>query len=129
MKKILNLTQHKATPEQIEAGVFDLEGEKLQRLKELLTFTMKPIPSEIKERAVAIAELAVAQKGEDWKGFEVMIGGALWLMKPLIEELIRRGLVPLFAYTEREVVEEKQPDGSIKKTAIFRHEGFVRAWF
>ena len=129
MKKILNLTQHNATSEQIAEGVFDLEGLALQELKELLNFSWKPTPAEIKERARAIAELATAQKGEDWKGFDVMIGGALWLMRPLIEELVRKGFVPLFAYTERQTIEEPQPDGSVKKTAIFKHEGFVRAWF
>ena len=36
--KILNLTQHKATPDQEKAGVHNLEGDKLEKLKELLTF-------------------------------------------------------------------------------------------
>ena len=55
-----------------------------------------------------------------------MIGGALWLMNPLIEELENIG-TPLFAFTKRVVEEIKQPDGSIKKIAIFKHEGFVPA--
>ncbi len=35
---ILNLTQHPATPEQLEAGVVDLIGESLEHMTALLTF-------------------------------------------------------------------------------------------
>jgi len=28
-------------------------------------------------------------------------------------------------FTKREVIEEKQPDGTIKKTSVFKHGGFV----
>jgi len=55
-----------------------------------------------------------------------MIGGALWLMRPLIEELENIG-TPLFAFTKRVVEEVKKEDGSIEKKAIFRHEGFIPA--
>ena len=39
---------------------------------------------------------------------------------------IREEPVPvLYAYSVRECVEEKQADGSIKKTNIFKHKGFI----
>lgn len=31
----------------------------------------------------------------------------------------------LFAHSERNSLEEKQPDGSVKKTSVFRHKGFI----
>jgi len=55
-----------------------------------------------------------------------MIGGALWLMKPLIEELENIG-TPLFSFTKRIVEEHRQTDGSVKKIAMFKHEGFIPA--
>ena len=42
MSKIVNLTQHPATPEQLEAGVFDLTGTELAWLKNLLNFDAPP---------------------------------------------------------------------------------------
>lgn len=124
MVQILNLTQHPATKEQLENGVYDLQGDRLQRLKELLTFTSLPTSEEVKERANAIAQLA---HKEQQNGL-VMIGGALWLMYPLIKALANVGLTALFAYSERESVEEQLPDGTVKKTAVFKHKGFVPAW-
>ena len=109
---ILNLTQHYATEDQIKAGVYDLQGEAL------------PDSEEVNARAEKIAAIA----SQTQKTGLVMIGGALWLMYPLIKALVKRGLTPLFAYSERETVEEPQEDGSVKKIAVFRHKGFVPAW-
>ena len=43
----------------------------------------------------------------------------------LEEALMKRGIVPLYAFSRREVVETPLPDGSVKKTQVFRHLGFV----
>lgn len=56
-----------------------------------------------------------------------MIGGAMWLMAPLAAAVEARGIEALFAFSRRESVEEPHADGSIRKTAIFRHVGFVPA--
>ena len=34
-------------------------------------------------------------------------------------------LVPIYAFSVRESVEETLPDGTVHKTACFRHKGFV----
>ena len=34
-------------------------------------------------------------------------------------------IIPLYAFSRRESVEEWQPDGSVRKINIFRHDGFV----
>ena len=55
---ILNLTQHPATPEQVAAGVVDLEGKNLERLKELLTFDSIEVAVKQRfDRAKQIADL------------------------------------------------------------------------
>ena len=154
---ILNLTQHNASEEQIKAGVIDLPEPYNSRLKELLTFTDMPNCDEVKKRAGAIYDLVIdfcldenspvkdevkamviADDGEFGNKYEIkeaefrklnlafMIGGALWLMRPLIEELENIG-TPLFAFTKRVTEEVKQPDGSVKKVAVFKHERFIPA--
>ena len=55
--KILNLTQHASTPEQ---GCIDLQGQALADLKGLLTFDNLPTRQEIVDRAVDLANFAVA---------------------------------------------------------------------
>jgi hypothetical protein len=148
-KVIINLTQHSASVEQRDAGVIDLPQPYRSELAKLLTFTELPIADEIKDRAAGIYKLIVdfcmdknspikdevkemLKNGEldevEFKKLNLsfMIGGALWLMKPLIEELSKIGN-PLFAFTKRVVEEVKLPDGTIEKKAIFKHEGFIPA--
>jgi len=117
---ILNLTQHPATPEQLAVGVADLPADSQARLRELLTFDVLPVASDIFARAGQIADMAIGHQA-------AMIGGALWLMAPLAAELRARGIEPLFAFSVRETEEQPQPDGSVRKVAVFRHRGFVPA--
>ena len=134
MSKIVNLTQHPATQEQIAEGVFDLQGDALAQLKVLLTFNTKPDFGVIADRAAQIVALV---EGLDEVG-EVsgaMIGGAPYLMSRLETTLsraaggkfLRWDFQTLYSFTERVVEEVVLPDGSVKKTATFRHQGFVEA--
>lgn len=129
--KILNLTQHAATPEQIEGGVVDLPAETAQRLASLLTFDRIPNPVDMVIRAEAIALIAEAAPGntdQDAPGFTaVMIGGAPFFMPALTEILDRHGMMVLCAFSRRESAEERTPDGGVRKVAVFRHLGFVDA--
>lgn len=124
--RVLNLTQHRATDEQIEDGVFDLHPEHQEKLKRLLTFNDLPPAIEVAVNAELAADLA-ADVAAAAGCRHVMIGGAPFLMSPLQRALKKRGLVPLYAFSRRESVEEKLPDGSVRKTAVFRHQGFVAA--
>ena len=121
---IINLTQHQATPEQIAAGVVDMTGQKLANLKLFLTFEELPTRSGIEEVAHAIAYMA-ASCFEPTEERHAMIGGAPFLMSALEAALMDRGIIPLYAFSKRESVEEVQEDGSVKKTAVFRHAGFI----
>ena len=122
MTKIVNLTQHPATPEQVEAGVFDLQGETLSLLKKLLNFDAPPSEFDLANDAISIAAIA------DRTGARTaMLGGAPFLMAPLESKLLEFGLDPVYAFSRRESVETVMPDGSVRKTAIFKHIGFVTA--
>ena len=130
---ILNLTQHPATPEQVAAGVVDLEGKNLERLKELLTFDSIEVAVKQRfDRAKQIADLVSRIKlgdedslHEDGTAIHVMIGGAPYLMAPLENVLMKNNRVPVYAFSVRESVEQIQSDGSVVKNNIFRHKGFV----
>lgn len=132
---ILNLTQHSATPEQMGSGVVDLPDPELREVAtELLTFLVPPRHQDILGRAADLAALAGEAldllsgtvAGDDGSR-RVMIGGALWLMGPLARALRARGLEPVFAFSARETEEQPQPDGSVRKVAVFRHRGWVPA--
>lgn len=126
---ILNLTQHKATPEQVAAGVIDLRGAQLEKLKYTLTFSGQ-IPSDwlVITRAEMIAQIAhdFFSKHPSQER-QVMIGGAPWFMPPLQKILHDEGLSPLYAFSERCSQEKLLPDGSVQKTQAFRHLGFKPA--
>ena len=122
---IVNLTQHAASAEQIEAGVIDMVGKDLESLKALLTFEELPSAEEIDRRAREITRLAKdALFGQPEK--KAMIGGALWLMAPLSFYLKSAGINPVFAFSKRESV-ERIVDGKTVKTNVFKHIGFVEA--
>lgn len=133
---ILNLTQHAATAEQIAAGVVDLsEGDARYVRAALTANSLAELDSEHhlgtrEDRAAIIADRAasVASEIQDLhpgRRIAAMIGGAPWLMGPLESELKERGFHVLYAFSRRVSVEVRQPDGSIRKTTDFLHEGFV----
>jgi hypothetical protein len=121
MDKILNLTQHPASPEQIAAGTVEPDPTTKRQISELLTFHELPDPAEISLRAIKLAELAKAI-GCD----AAMIGGAPYLMGDLQAALEQHGVIPCFAFTTRESIEEIQKDGTTVKKSVFLHRGFVR---
>jgi len=116
--KILNLTQHNATPEQVSQGV--VEPKDKAQVQALLTFDELPTAEEIRRRAEALAEIAAAEGAE-----AAMIGGAPYLMADLEAALQARGIRPVYAFSRREVVETQMPDGTVVKKTVFRHLGFV----
>jgi hypothetical protein len=139
---ILNLTQHTASPEQIAAGVIEPTAEERAEIVQLLTFDEQPDRHEIRDRAYELASIArrvfsrvyAAMTPDESEldsrygtGSCAMIGGAPYLMSALEQELAREIITPLYAFSTRESVEQVQPDGSVRKTAVFRHQGFIQA--
>lgn len=131
MRKIFNLTQHSATPDQIAEGVFETEEGSFERgcLSRLLTFKAQDLvlgnaQEIISTRADALAVFASAFQEE---GGEVMIGGMSALMSPLEDALRARGLVPVYSVTDRVSV-DVHVDGKVEKTkVVFKHIGFIPA--
>ena len=128
---ILNLTQHTATPEQKAQLVVEPRMTK-EKIRKLLTFEEIPSKEEIESRATKLAEIAASEASfyagdtdnEIWIT-RVMIGGAPYLMGALENALRECGFTPVYAFSKRESIDQPQPDGSVKKIAVFRHIGFV----
>ncbi|MEX0877986.1 MAG: hypothetical protein WDZ40_03985 [Candidatus Spechtbacterales bacterium] len=118
---ILNLTQHAASPEQVEAGAYEPQNKEL--VQKLLTFEELPTPDEVSKRARVLAALAREEGVE-----AVMIGGAPFLMPQLEYELAAYSIQVLYAFSRRESVEETDPEtGESRKISVFRHLGFYEA--
>lgn len=120
---IINLTQHDASPEQIAAGVHDLDDLDYRAdLRRLLTFDDLPTLDEMAERAEEIVDIVQMQEA---LYSHAMIGGAPFFMATLEGALRDAEITPLYAFSRRESVESVETDGSVNKRAVFRHLGFV----
>lgn len=127
---IINLTQHPATPEQVAAGVVDLQGEALTRLKQALTFDELPSRKEVEHRAFYIVRLAFSNGlggdlDDDPMPTKAMIGGAPFLMSALESALLDECVTPVYAFSVRHSVETALPDGIVVKNNVFKHSGFI----
>jgi hypothetical protein len=119
MDKILNLTQHNATNEQIAQGVIDLSADKKVELSALLTFEELPDVDTLINRALKIAVIAIEAEAES-----VLIGGAPFFLNTLAATLMQHNIKSYHAFTKRESVEVEK-DGKIIKTSVFKHVGFI----
>jgi len=117
---ILNLTQHAATPDQKLAGVVDLPENERKILEGLLTFSSLPTNSKMFATACEIASFA-----KKYEVFQALIGGAPWFMSMLETVLLSFQVQPLYSFSIRESAEKVNPDGSVVKSNVFRHVGFI----
>ena len=124
---LLNLTQHNATADQINAGINDLPVDFQTTLKGLLTFPTQYTRADLGYRALQIHELVRDFCGTSKEVLEgVMIGGMPSFMPVLESVLISKGIKVGYACTERKSV-DKEVDGKIIKTAVFVHAGMYWA--
>lgn len=129
MLKILNLTQHQATADQIADGVFEPSTEVKAEVKKLLTFDSHVIstPTIISRNAKDLANLVAKEFNP--RDTAVMIGGAPFFMSALANELTAVGYTVLYSFTDRVSIDVKNEDGTITKTSVFKHLGFVQHVF
>jgi len=119
-QKIINLTQHKATPDQVSAGVIDFDEKTRQWLIGELTFEDLPNEVEVERRAIRIT-LVVLKRGYK----KAMIGGAPYLMPVLQKYLNINKIDVCYAFSKRDIEEIQNPDGTVSKKTVFKHLGFV----
>ena len=147
---IVNLTQHKATDDQRAAGVADVAdsdglsglltvpAEAIVASESVLAEFLESAAAEIVSRYV-VPVVVVARR--DWMrgdhgdteiltGFprpRFMVGGMPALMERLIPAIRRAGGEPVYSLSVRESMDAPQPDGSVRKVAVFRHIRFFAA--
>lgn len=138
---VINLTQHEMTGDQykyndenlVEIKFKPYNGTSLgspDYVKRLLNFNAKPDKKEIISRAIALAAYAsglLNQAKNDGDRLYALIGGAPYLMAPLEEALKQEGITPLYAFSQRESIETVNADGTVVKTAVFKHKGYIEA--
>lgn len=119
--KIVTLTQHMATAEQVSAGVFEPADK--DKVKALITFTSAPESADMAERAEGLARIALDEGAE-----AAMIGGAPYFMAPIEKALKAAEVRPCYSFTERRATEAVDPaTGEVRKTQVFVHAGWVWA--
>lgn len=114
---IFNATQHDPSPSQVGVGPAS------PAISKLITFDEIPTRLEMIERAEGVVKELKAQGATH--DSQVMIGGAPYFQSTLELVLLQNGLKPLYAFSKRVSTDAVQPDGSIKKVAIFVHEGWI----
>lgn len=122
MNTIINLTQHNATPEQTAAGVIEPADKKM--IQRLLTFEELPSAEDMESRADLLA-LMVTNMEMGGGSRKVLLGGAPFFMSFLEKALKKAGHQPVYAFSKRESVDQVLEDGTVRKTAVFKHLGFV----
>ena len=122
---IINLTQHVATAEQLAAGVIEPSVEDKKNIQALLTFDNLPSVEDLEGRAYSLATLVTNMGAANASHHTVMVGGAPYFMSFLEKALKAQGHKPVYAFSRRRSVDQLQPDGTVKKVAVFQHLGFV----
>lgn len=135
MRPVLNLTLHKATPDQVKDGVHDLSVEDARMVGNLIVFTSIEDARSHEERYKRAAKVAGIARDARYSGYKppqtgrymtAMIGGAPWLQGYLEGALKRVGIEPVYSFSMRDKVEEEQEDGSVRKSGVFRYLGMIR---
>lgn len=116
--KILNLTQHVATPEQVVAGVVEPINKK--EVQELLTFNSIPTREQMVDRTFTLVKIVFANNCS-----KVMIGGAPFFMSELEFSLTEADITFVYSFSQRVSVETVDEDGNVVKTNVFKHTGWV----
>ena len=60
------------------------------------------------------------------EGDIVLVQGEFGATFMIVDYCLQKGLVPMFATTVRRTVEKTLDDGTVEKTAVFDHAGFVK---
>ena len=107
---IINLTLHKATPDQLDDGVMELNEMEAGELGRLLVFKSRALADSPLERGKRAEKIAVIGKRSGCH--TAMIGGAPWFMRDLEAALIAQGIEPVYSFSIRDKSETITKDGS-----------------
>ena len=115
---MINLTQHKATPEQGEMVAQAVDNNEIRALLNVAPGASgMTLPGQVIGLTDWAEEVGAGEK-------IAMVGGHAYLTQALTARLVSLGWVVVMAETARESVEARQPDGSVVKRNVFKHCGW-----
>jgi hypothetical protein len=126
MATLFLLFNHQFTADQENDARSSLKVDGIVSLPPDLQQLWSAIPADLEGLQGYLAPLRTCLGEQAAPGDYVLIQGdfgSCWLM---VNFSLERGLVPVYSTTERQAVEELQPDGSVKLVHHFRHRIFRR---
>ena len=105
-------------PDLMERASTIVEG--CVKSEERICIVMMHTPSDVQ-----LSDLRDCLHGPNKSGWNkvALVGGQLGLMLHVVSRLKEAGFLVVEAVTDRVSVEEIQPDGTVTKKSIFKHEG------
>lgn len=124
-KYLINLTQHALTEEQKNSVDTVIEP---QGMSVYLNFNEMPTAEVINDRAYEMFDCLMQMLPPDVepKDCTVLLGGAPFFMSACERAATHYGFKYCYAFSKRVSEEVKQPDGTVKKVSVFKHEGWIK---
>lgn len=118
------LFSHSLTAEQKQDAITNLGVEEFVGLPENLQKIFSNIPAEAESIEEIIEPFYNWLEENAKRGDYVLIQGDFGVVFLTVNYAKSKGLIPVYATTERVAVEQKQEDGSVLVNKIFRHKRF-----
>ena len=118
------MMNHTLTAEQMKDAECWLGVEKVRCMPENLKKVWENIPPELPEIRHLLVPFEKWLEGAARKNDVVLIQGDFGVCYLMVNLVLKKGLVPVYATTKREVVEVPQADGSVRTERHFRHVMF-----
>lgn len=118
------LFNHRLTPDQEQDAAISLGVRDRVSLPADLGELWRQIPPELSELGDYLKPVREWLSSEAKAHDYVLIQGDFGACFLMVKFALEQGLIPVYATTKREAVEEHQPDGSVKMTHRFQHGQF-----
>ena len=118
------LFNHSLTDEQKQDALVSLNISRIVELPQYLKEQWSNVPSDIPELKAYVEPVKNWLFSQSQKGDHVLIQGDFGASYLMINYAFEIGLIPIYAATKRQIIEERENIGSVKVTRQFRHEIF-----
>lgn len=126
MPKLHLLFNHTLTPKQEADALVSLGITQFVSLPDALKQIWGNVPSDLESLAQYLQPIKAFVSDQKKPRDYILIQGDFGATYHMVNWAMQNDLIPIYATTNRQSVEEMQADGTIKKTAIFAHERFRR---
>lgn len=125
MRKVLNITNHELTKDQIVdlRATLGVQEEDIQQLTDDLKQKFSAVKIETYQRH--LEEIINYAKNHLVSGDVAIVQGQMGYTYRIIQELKNYGVMCVFSFTDRVSTETQKEDGSVEKTSVFKHIQFI----